>query len=742
MLHVGVIVGAMSKWERILLAAFGVVFAITMGLLLRRFYNENTILIPATGGTYIEGSVGDLRHINPWFTVTNDVNRDIVSLVFAGIERYNPETKKIEDDLGELSVGGNGKIYTARLKEGLFWHDSTEEQPHPVTADDVLFTFSVLKDTGFPNELLKQNFRGVQMEKIDDRTVRFTLDEPYSFFPSNLALGLLPKSAFEGIPPSRLAETIDFSLHPIGAGPYSVRSIVQTELSTEVTLERFSRPVSPVYRLDRIVFRVFPDYQSLLTDLRNLDGVRVVPRSRDGDPLVPRGFSAVTYTLPQYVALFLNMQRKIFDDPKLRLGLQLGTNKQEIADEVHEPHLVDTPLLEIDTGDWRYHFDPEAAQGAFFASNWNLPEKIRLQRMLERRDANAIGILHPPPVLFLDTGAVLTLTGSLRAVSTGSLIHGLPVQRHPTETGSFLVELPTSGGTGSLLPGENLIRVIKPGKRLEILDSFFLYRATNREEYRRALEEQRLVDLFLASKDGKVPAEKRVTVENFTLEKGFLRTRHATDPVSVRRNETGKTLSLTLLSSPKPDKYGRVANIIEKQWRSLGVDLQIVIPETQEAFEERLLARDYDILLFGQSLLDNLDSYPYWHSSGVQRNTGRREDLRRDAYNLSNYSSFKADTLLETVRRTRDENERKRALEELRGILSEDVPAIFLYSPVYTFAHRETIRGVIPGALSLHSDRFLTFYRWYVKENRVFRAGKSWLSFFGWLPIFFFPTGQ
>jgi peptide/nickel transport system substrate-binding protein len=132
--------------------------------------------------------------------------------------------------------------------------------------------------------------------------------------------------------------------------------------------------------------------------------------------------------------------------------------------------------------------------------------------------------------------------------------------------------------------------------------------------------------------------------------------------------------------------------------------------------------------------LDNLDSYPYWHSSGVQKVTGDPKNLRQDAYNLSQYSSFRADALLETIRRTGNDKEREGALKELRELLKNDVPAIFLYSPLYTFAHHQNILGIELNSLSLHSDRFLTLFQWYVKEKRVFKPGVSWFSILGWFP--------
>jgi ABC-type transport system substrate-binding protein len=693
------------------------------------------MLIPATGGTYIEGSVGDLQPLNPWFIVTNDVNRDIVSLVFAGLLRYNPLTKDIEEDLATYTVSKDGLIYTVTLKENLFWHDSTEEKPHPVTAADVIFTYQTVQDQEFPNSLLRQNFQGVSVEQINNRAVQFRLEQPYSFFPSNLTLGLLPRASFEGVPVQSLDQTLDFGFSPIGAGPYKLKSIVETELSTEVTLERWTRDVTPIYRLDRVVLRIFPDYQTLLSDLRNLDGIRLVPHTDSGKPIVARGFTAVDYTLPQYVALFYNLDRPAMKDRNLRIGLQLGTNKQEIVDSIGESVIVDTPLLEINNEDWRYAYDAESAQGALFESEWYFPEKLRLQHLLEQREANQTGILKADPVMFLGTGAMLTLSGPANGMSGKFKINGISLQPHPTASGNWIVAIPMDTGTGGLKTGANLIRLTDEKGR--IVDSLYVNRTTSAIEFQRATNEQKLVEQFVQSRDGKIPAAQRITVKDLYMDRGYLRRRTERDPVGVRTNNRGDKLTLTLLTSPSPPNHPAVAELVKKQWAALGVEVNLVIPETRPEFEEKLLRRDYDVLLFGQSLLDNLDSYPYWHSSGVQQVTQNRNDLRLDAYNLSQYASFEADSLLETIRGKTTDDERREALKKLEDVLKRDVPAVFLYSPQYTFAYRKDTKGIELGHLSLHSDRFLTLYRWYTQQDRIFRAGKGWLSFFGWLSSFF-----
>lgn len=725
------LVKSAARFQKWALRFFVFSFVVALLLLLRRYYLENTTLVPERGGTYIEGSVGQFQPLNPWFTVTNNVNRDIVSLVFSGLLKYNPETKSIENDLATLSVSRDGLIYSLTLKDNISWHDATTEHPHPVTPEDVLFTFQTIQNSAFPNVLLHQNFRGVRVEKVDARTVRFKLEEPYSFFASNLTLGLLPKSSFEGVPVAKLDQALDFGFKPIGAGPYSFKSLVQTELSTEVTLERFPRPIDPDYFLKRVVFRIFPDYSSLLSDIRNLDGVRLVPRNDKGEPIIPRRFQAINYTLPQYVALFLNLDRTFLADRKLRLGLQLGTDKQAIVDALGEKTIVDTPLLEIDTSDWRYNFDPASAQGALFESNWNLPEKVRLQRLLEMREANSTGPLHADPIMLLDTGAVLTLTGSLTTAKLGFTVNGIRIQQSETSSGTWIVALPTVGGTGSLRLGTNLVRFTD--ERGKPVDSLYIWRTTKPDEFKRATEEQHLVDLFIQSKAGKLPPEKRITAQDLAVDRGMLRRRLSTDLTDVRINDRGEKLSLRLLTSSSPPSYRKVAELIQKQWAALGVHVGIDIPETRDAFEKKLIARDYDILLYGQSLLDNLDSYPYWHSDGVQKTDGSPANLRLDAYNFSQYASLKADALLRQIRQTFSEKERQTALSELREILKEDVPAIFLYSPLYTFAYHQDVHGVKIGRLSLHSDRFLTLHNWYILQNRAFKAGKGWFSFIPWL---------
>ena len=95
----------------------------------------------------------------------------------------------------------------------------------PVTPEDVIFTFELLRDKGFPRYATTVN-KLASMEKVGERGVRFTFETPDRELP--LILGLmpvLPKHAID-------AATFDKStLAPMtGSGPYRIATVRPGEL--------------------------------------------------------------------------------------------------------------------------------------------------------------------------------------------------------------------------------------------------------------------------------------------------------------------------------------------------------------------------------------------------------------------------------------------------------------------------------------------------------------------------------
>ena len=168
-------------------------------------------------------------------------------------------------------------------------------------------------------------------------------------------------------------------------------------------------------------------------------------------------------------------------------------------------------------------------------------------------------------------------------------------------------------------------------------------------------------------------------------------------------------LTLKLTTSTWPELTD-VAQQLKEQWKEVGVDLQIEVlptPNLQQTIKER----DYQMLLFGEILNLDPDPFSLWHSS----------QKRDPGLNLALYDNKVADKFLEEARQTLNPDERMGKYNEFQKLVVEDVPALFLYSPYYLYAHSKEIMGFENQIISTPSDRLLNIEKWYVETKRVWR---------------------
>jgi peptide/nickel transport system substrate-binding protein len=223
------------RWQ-VLLILLGVVL---VGILLTYLaINYTTVLRPGHGGTYVEGIAGFPRHLNPLLSGYNDVDRDLCALVFSGLTRLN-EHGEVEADLARgWEITPDGLNYTFYLRSNAYWHNGA-----PLTADDVIFTISLLQDPDFPGppDLGANVWRTVKTEKVDRRTVRFTLPEAYAPFLDYTTVGILPAHIL-GETRSAALPDVAFNLNPVGSGPFQVEEIeIEGGTITTMVLKQFPR---------------------------------------------------------------------------------------------------------------------------------------------------------------------------------------------------------------------------------------------------------------------------------------------------------------------------------------------------------------------------------------------------------------------------------------------------------------------------------------------------------------------
>ncbi len=702
-----------STIEKVLIVVLSLVVIGTGYSLSGRFIRDHSELIPSDGGIFTEGLIGRPLALNPVLLTTNTVDRDLAQLLFSGLTRYNPHTGRIEDDLATSEKSKDNLSYTFTIVPDALWHDGER-----VTADDVIFTYrDMIQQKNFPNYALHQMFSDIRVEKITERVVRFRLSEPSSFFLANLTIGLLPKHLLSSVAPTDLP-LAPFNQSPTGTGPFSFVSWSMNGETHEMNLRRFDHSYGILPKIQTIIFRIFPAQDSLLLSENTLTGFRL---NSGDDPEKILGsstrFRILPYRLPQYSALFLNTGSDILANLKVRAALQLATNKKKIL--ALQPGAVDveSPVLESKT-EGELATDLTRAQGALFDSQWYLPEKFEemakknqakesekriaeekkievkiYEKVVERFSVELRGEADTWMSYVLDKDpkvSVLLKKGDSKKLSVKKSV--------------LLTTVGNAGGLMILINGQEQKKIGGSGEVAKnfLIDDTMVPKVT-------------VEKAPLPTPERDPPAQAPKTA--LTLEP----TSSTNELKKIRINSSGKRLVLKLITAQETPVFLRIAEEVASQWLEVGVK---VVIETYPlpSLQEKMKARDYDILLFGQNLGVNLDAYPFWHSS--QSGTG---------LNLSDYRSLLADNLLIDIRKTFDDRTRQDLLEKLRKVIASDAPAIFLSNPTQYYALDSSVHNVKLQALSSHSDRLTDLLYWYLKEEYRLKPGLSISEVLRWL---------
>lgn len=353
------------RWQ-LLLTLLGL--ALVGGLLVNLTYSRTTTVVPAEGGIYIEGLAGRVRLINPLLWQT-DAEHDLVSLIFSGLTRTDERGNVVADLAESWTVMDGGLTYVFVLRSDARWHDGT-----PVTADDVVFTIRLLQDPAFDaRPALAEFWRTVTVDRLDGRTVRFSLSEPLAAFLEYASFPLLPAHLLQGVSLRDLSQH-PFNRRPVGSGPFRLVEL-ETDRALLVAHEDYHGP-QPY--LGQIEFRFYPDAQSLLTAYRDgeIQGIsHVLPRDLETAARLP-GLALYTMQQARCVAIFLNLDQPLFQDRLVRRALLLGLDRQALIDEVLQGQgiIADSP---IQPGSWAYNpyvqrvpYDPDRARALLDRAGW------------------------------------------------------------------------------------------------------------------------------------------------------------------------------------------------------------------------------------------------------------------------------------------------------------------------------------------------------------------------------------
>lgn len=360
--------------ERLVFKMSSVVLILAAVLLVGRFYYTHLDVVPVRGGKLTEGVVGIPKYVNPLYSSINDVDMDLVSLVYSGLYKRDGKAGLINDLAESKTVSADGKLYTIKIRAGVKFHNKTA-----LTANDVLFTFNAIKDFQYKSPL-RISFSGVEAEVIDDQTINFKLKESFAGFTELLTFGILPQELWGQLAPNAVS-LAELNLKPIGSGPYKFKSLVKDKSGNlkEYGLEVNNDYFGTVPYIENVSLKFYPSYEEATPDLNNnaIDGLAFYP-SQVSSELDKSYISYLRLNVPQEKGIFFNLKSDILSEKKIRQALALAIDKPLLVNKLLgvNAEIVDSPILQnspMYSGDYKkYNLNREEARRLIEAAGWKL----------------------------------------------------------------------------------------------------------------------------------------------------------------------------------------------------------------------------------------------------------------------------------------------------------------------------------------------------------------------------------
>ncbi len=361
---------------------------------------------PAVGDAYVSGTIGEASTFIA-FLSSDASSAEVASMVQNSLVRYNDRIE-LEGEVAErFDVSPDGQTITFHLRRDVRWTDG-----HPLTAEDVLFTYRAIIDPETPTPYADDYLQVKRAEAPDPYTFRVHYDRPFAPALESWGLNILPAHILRG---QKLAES-RYGREPVGSGPYMLRQAADWVPGQRMTLVRNPDYWEGTVWIERQIIRVIPDLQTQFLELKTggLDGMGLTPpqyKFQTNTVEFRSHFEKYRYLAAQYTYLGFNLRDPRFADKRVRQAFAYAINKDEIirgallgygvpiSVPVRPTHWVYNPDTRT------YPYDPQKALTLLKEAGWT-------------RDANGRQVKGGKPFRF----EILTNQGNAQRQRAGEII--------------------------------------------------------------------------------------------------------------------------------------------------------------------------------------------------------------------------------------------------------------------------------------------------------------------------------
>jgi peptide/nickel transport system substrate-binding protein len=178
-------------------------------------------------------------------------------------------------------------------------------------------------------------------------------------------------------------------------------------------------------------------------------------------------------------------------------------------------------------------------------------------------------------------------------------------------------------------------------------------------------------------------------------------------PEFIRSNDD-KDLTIELIHGLDPVQ-AKIAAAVKTYWEAIGVQVTLISVDVEDVLDDYLIPRSYQAVLTHLDLgqYPDPDPYPLWHDS--QSETGQ---------NYSGYNDRNSSIWLEQARTNPDIGRRTDLYRSFQFRFQDQLPALLLYYPTFTYGIDIQMQGVRLGPLLDPSDRFNSITEWHILARR------------------------
>ena len=298
--------------------------------------------------TLVFCSEGSPENFYPAINTTGTTFDASARQIYNRLAEFKAGTTEVVPGLAQSwDVSKDGLVYTFHLRKGVKWHTTKAFKPsHDMNADDVLFSFERQWKTENPYfKVTSDNhsyFNDMDMpkmlkavEKVDDATVRFTLNFPNAPFLANMAMDFASISSKEYADQMLKAGTPErVDQEPVGTGPFQLESYQKDAI--------IRYKANPSYfagkpKIDNLVFAITPDNAVRYAKLKSGE-CHIMPYPNPADiPAMKKDPALKVLEQPGLNVGYLafNTNKKPFDDKRVRKAVDYAINKKAILDAVY-----------------------------------------------------------------------------------------------------------------------------------------------------------------------------------------------------------------------------------------------------------------------------------------------------------------------------------------------------------------------------------------------------------------------